>query len=122
MFRGSIVKQLMAVLLTCCAVPMLLATASDSTQQLLWPSDRTGNFDIFVMKADGIDSRNLTDSKARNTDPAWSPDGKNIAFQHTDSGEQNSSLFVMAADGNNPQEIVKTEGPTYNGRPAWKPK
>ena len=43
-------------------------------------SDRTGNPEIFVMRADGHEIRRLTRHSGNDGDPAWSPDGRSIAF------------------------------------------
>ena len=46
--------------------------------------------------------------------PAWSPDGKRIAYNNAD-GE----LFVAAIDGGRRRETLPTEGAAYE--PAWSP-
>ncbi|NIM51841.1 MAG: hypothetical protein GTO22_21785, partial [Gemmatimonadales bacterium] len=42
-------------------------------------SDRDGNWEIYVMGADGSNPVRLTDNPASDYDPAWSPDGTRIA-------------------------------------------
>jgi TolB protein len=81
--------------------------------------------EIAIFDADGMNMKHLTSLGGKNSCPAWSPDGKKIAFQHTDPGlaDQNSSLYIMDADGGNPKEILKSEGAPFDlGRPAWKPR
>jgi Tol biopolymer transport system component len=51
------------------------------------------------------------------TDPAWSPDGRRIAFSRTVDGH--AHVFVMNADGTDPQQI--TEGPDDDVEPSWSP-
>jgi TolB protein len=53
-----------------------------------------------------------------NTYPRLSPDGKRIAFRKI-IDELNSEVFVMDADGSNPQNL--TNDPAYDGWPAWSP-
>jgi serine/threonine protein kinase/Tol biopolymer transport system component len=74
-----------------------------------------GNFDIFWQRIDGGSPRNLTeDSRESDTQPAFSPDGKQIAFRSERDG---GGLFVMGATGESPRRL--TSGFGYN--PAWSP-
>ena len=43
-------------------------------------SARDGNLEIYVMDGDGSNQRRVTVNPARDSLPAWSPDGKKIAF------------------------------------------
>jgi TolB protein len=52
-----------------------------------------------------------------NTYPAFSPDGKRIAYRHF-VGE-NSEVFIANADGSQPRNI--TNNPAFDGWPAWSP-
>src|SRR2546429_2246115 len=54
--------------------------AADKEYTLLVASTRTGNPEIFLVNPTWGDARNLTRNKAEDTFPAWSPDGKKIAF------------------------------------------
>ena len=56
------------------------------------------NFEIKTSNLDGSDRRRLTENRARDLRPAWSPDGGRIAFSsHDDDGYHN--IIVMSADG-----------------------
>jgi hypothetical protein len=41
--------------------------------QIAFASDRHGNFEIYVMNADGTGMERLTNDPADDVDPAWSP-------------------------------------------------
>ena len=41
-----------------------------------------GNWDVYVMNADGSHRRKLTKSPSEDAFPSWSPDGKTMAFTH----------------------------------------
>ena len=95
----------------------LLAAPAADQAKILFPCKRSGSsYEICLMDADGGDAQKLTDSKVFNTFPAWSPDGKTIAFCRYEEG-QPSSIWVMDADGTNVKQL--TRGP--DRAPAWSP-
>ena len=51
--------------------------------------------------------------------PAWSPDGKSIAYWSDRSGEY--QLTLRAADGSGEERAVTTLGPGYRYQPFWSP-
>jgi Tol biopolymer transport system component len=53
--------------------------------------------DIYVMNADGSGLRRLTRSPQHDGDPAWSPDGRRLAFVRVQGGR--SDIYVVDADG-----------------------
>lgn len=59
--------------------------------------------DICVIDADGSNYERLTGTRG-NSNPAWSPDGAQIAFTHYNGGD--SQLYVMNADGSNAQPLA----------------
>jgi len=72
---------------------------------------------IWVMNADGSDSRQLTNRNGPNIFPSWSPDGDRIAFVSFDGS--NSDVYVMNADGSDVRRL--TESPAHEDQPAWSP-
>ncbi|MDP7551421.1 MAG: hypothetical protein QF896_09580, partial [Acidimicrobiales bacterium] len=59
-----------------------------------------GDFEVFVMNADGTGVTQLTDNDGRDGFPVWSPNGKQIAFSSNRDGDRGDrEVFVMNADG-----------------------
>ena len=50
-------------------------------------SDRGGQQDIYTMKPDGTDVKPITNDRAWDGRPAWSPDGKWIAWPSEREGK-----------------------------------
>ena len=98
----------------------------DAHAQIAFSSNRDGNYEIYVMNAEGANLQNLTNNPAADHSPSWSPDGKRIVFMsardgHVDAdhGSPIFEIYVMDADGGNPQNL--TNNPHYDMSPAWSP-
>jgi len=94
----------------------------------VWANFAFNTEEIAIMQADGTNQMKLTNEEGFDVSPAWSPDGRRIAFTSSRSmppgyqGEQRfySELYVMGADGSNVQRITFSEG-MIDFQPAWSP-
>lgn len=81
--------------------------------------------DLFVIGADGTRMRQLTSNAKDEHGPTWSPDGKSIAFVAAtffDSGQVESTITVVAADGSKRRVLLRTlSGQLGFQEPAWSP-
>jgi tricorn protease len=77
--------------------------------------------DIFTLPAEKGDTRNLTNSPGiAERDPAWSPDGKSIAYFSDASGEY--QLYIRDQDGlSAPKVIDLGPNPSFYYGPHWSP-
>lgn len=73
--------------------------------------------DIWTMRPDGSQERNLTSHPADDHSPDWSPDGSKIAFTSDRDGKR--AIFVMNADGTDPRRLIAGEFEDFS--PAWSP-
>ncbi|HSK24986.1 MAG TPA: S-layer homology domain-containing protein [Egicoccus sp.] len=82
---------------------------------------------VWRMRVDGTEAQSLAGSRdgaapSSAMDPAWSPDGRSIAFTHADEDESSTglALWVMDADGENAREVLPATGDWIYGL-AWSP-
>ncbi len=76
--------------------------------------------DVFTLPAEKGDARDLTrTSGSAERDPAWSPDGKSIAYWSDASGEY--VLTIVAADGSGKPRTVATPNPGHAYGTSWSP-
>ena len=75
--------------------------------------------EIWLVAADGTGSRPFTTQSATGGRPAWSPDGRFIAFVAKRVGDQADQLYVAPVDGGEARRI--TSFPTGASAPKWFP-
>ena len=87
-------------------------------KQIAFVSDRDGDWEIYVMSADGSGQRRITSSAGVDRQPAWSPDGKRIAFESDRTG--NFDIYVINSDGTDERRLVGRPG-SNEYEPIWSP-
>src|SRR5512142_2352553 len=110
---------------------------SPDGKQIVFGSQRQGNFDVYVMNVDGTNVRRLTDRMGYNGGPWFSPDGTKIVWRawYPETAEEKAlwkdcmehdyivavplDIWVMDADGSNKRLLIKN-GAT-NWAPSWHP-
>ncbi|MGH9337740.1 MAG: hypothetical protein ACRD21_28645, partial [Vicinamibacteria bacterium] len=82
---------------------------------IVFSSDRSGTMDLWIKDVEAPPSqgeRRLTSSAGAEVSPAWSPDGKSVAFVDHDS-----KLHVVGVEGG--EDRVLTETRRSVGIPTW---
>ena len=121
--RYSLAHLILAIVVVLVLTPLMVVV--DAQGQIAFQSDRDGNYEIYVMDADGRNQHRLTNNPNDDWHPVWSPDGERIAFMserdgHVINGRPTAEIYVMDADGGNPQNL--TNSPFFNDRsPSWSP-
>ena len=79
--------------------------------------------DIWLIRADGSDARRLTTDPFYAARPAWSPDGRRIAFVSArdakDPSYDNTEIYTIAIDGSDETRVTTLAGADYV--PSWAP-
>jgi len=75
------------------------------TERIVFSSDRSGEWRIWMVRPDGSDLQQLTEGgpDESDVDPTFSPDGKDILFTSTRGGK--AGIWRMSLDGSDPQRI-----------------
>jgi Tol biopolymer transport system component len=99
-------------------------TWSPDGRRIAFQSNRSGNWDIWMINADGTGLAQLTRHPADDRFACWSPDGTKIAFTSQRSGTQDVwVLDVQAAlsSGDDSGAINLTNSPSDDRYPFWSP-
>jgi Tol biopolymer transport system component len=93
---------------------------SPDGRRIAFADDRDGDFEIFVMNADGTDVVQLTHNDVDDGDPSWSPDAGRLAFtRFFQSGDHfGGDIYVMDADGGGEVNLTNST-PTFEETPSW---
>ena len=92
-----------------------------------WNAEKDLNLEIYLMNPDGKQISRLTEQPKFDTEPAWSPDAKQITFvsyrdlEQLPKGEiHRGEIYLMNADGSNPINLTQVPE-RADGVSSWSP-
>lgn len=121
-------RSVAAACLALCGALVLAGCGGGSKgrDDLVFVSTRDGAYELYAMNADGSHQHRLTSDHGGvsapsklyyQLDPAWSPNGRLIAFASQRDGP--SHLFVVGVDGKHTRRLTSGAGPDRH--PTWSP-
>ena len=92
----------------------MFPTLSPDGKLFAYVASQAGNRDIYVQRVDGRVATNITsDSPDDDSEPAFSPDGSQIAFRSERDG---GGIFIMFPTGESVRRLT-----TFGHHPSWSP-
>jgi Tol biopolymer transport system component len=92
---------------------------SPDGQWVAFTSRRDGDFEIYVVSAEGGEPRNLTNFPAEDRSPVWSPDGRTIAFQSNRDKLYSDEIYVLDVATGEQWRVTNSFG--FSQSPVWSP-
>ncbi|HXJ29588.1 MAG TPA: hypothetical protein VNG35_03055 [Gemmatimonadales bacterium] len=89
-------------------------SVSPDGARIVFSSDRTGQSQLYTIKADGSGLRQLTSDSAGAYSGRWSPDGTRIVYCTKGAAEQ---IVVIRPDGQGRHVVIETPGAQS---PSWR--
>jgi Tol biopolymer transport system component len=92
---------------------------SPDGSRIVWESDRSGRFQLWMMNSDGSQKQAVTQGPAIHGWADWHPSGSRLVYWGYDPETGTYSIATANADGSNVDVIVESE--EMLDRPSWSP-
>jgi eukaryotic-like serine/threonine-protein kinase len=104
--------------------PTPTAVLTAEVGEIAFVSDRSGSMQIWVIKEDATNARQISNIPEGACQPSWSPDGQQLAFISPCYRKQSqiyeeAQIYLMNADGSNVRLMPNTTVGDFD--PAWSP-
>jgi Tol biopolymer transport system component len=129
-FTVGFINFILVAFFCCCQskspeeIPSTVTPAADISphwspdgSQIVFASDRDGNWEIYVMDADGSNQIRLTHDSNLDNYPIWSPNGSKIAY--ISYKEEQNDICIMDSDGSNQTNLTENSRGDWFG--SWSP-
>ncbi len=91
---------------------------SPDGKEIVFHSNRNGNFDLWVTSVSGGGTKQLTNDQADEINPRYSPDGRFISFLSKRQGAWD--LYLLPAGGEEPTQLTHVGAKKIMGH-VWSP-
>ncbi|MAF11498.1 hypothetical protein CMK11_13695 [Candidatus Poribacteria bacterium] len=105
------------LILLALGIPLRAAAQTLMDTVIVFSSDRDGDYEIYSVRPDNTDLRQLTTNEFDDDAPEVSPDGARIAFHSNRSGDY--EVWAMDLDGSNAVNL--SQNAAADKFPAWSP-
>ncbi|WP_455368659.1 CFI-box-CTERM domain-containing protein [[Eubacterium] cellulosolvens] len=109
------VTLIFSIALTSLPTQKAMAAFPGDNGKIAFASDRDGDYEIYIMDADGSNVIQLTSNSVDDWAPAWSPNGSKIAFTH--EIDSDLEIYVMNSNGSGITRLTNSSGVDDN--PTW---
>ena len=119
-YKSCFLFFLLSIASLCMSICVVFANAP-TTAKIVFAANRVGNREIYLMNPDGSEQINITNHRADDVTPSFSPTGEQILFA-SDRGNPalgTWDLYLMAPDGSNVHKVFET--PAVRADPTWSP-
>jgi Tol biopolymer transport system component len=117
----SLIVSALALL---CLVPLsrVRATAPGVNGRIAFQADTGSGNQIYTVRPNGHDLRQITHVNGEAKMPDWSPDGRRIAFEHDqDTADICADIAIMNADGSDLVDLLQPSPNFCEGDPSFTP-
>ena len=83
-----------------------------------WEKNRTISH-VFMVNADGSETRQMTYGPEGQSSPSWAPDGRTIAFTADREDAEGTQIYLLSMEGGEARRL--TTHPTSVQSPSWSP-
>jgi Tol biopolymer transport system component len=117
-------SPIVSVLALLCLVPLstVRATYPGTNGRIAFGADTGAGSQIYTVRPNGNDLRQITHVNGEAKVPDWSPDGRRIVFEHDqDTADVCANVAIMNADGSDLVDLLQPSPNFCEGDPSFTP-
>ncbi len=92
---------------------------SPTNNYIVYQRYTSDSWQLWLIKPDGTDNKQLTSGTGEKTDASFSPDGNWLVYSSNEADEDYANLFIISVNGGSSIRATNYKG--YDGAPSWSP-